>query len=542
MEKRALAAIALSFLIFFGFDKLIRTMYPTPVAAVAEQQAPATDVASNYKPPMPATSFTSDVAATKNPEENFSHVESEKLKLTVSETAGSLTSVRMKQFVDPETHDALHFIETETGETGVGAVEVWIDGSRAADWSYSFKSERSGYLFSKENEKIKITQKFKTHSSSYGNDYSVVFENKTAGDLKIQYRINAGSGIVARNQIDKQYIEANWIRGEKIKHVKEFKAGKIKQSEEAYPIVSVKSRHFSSIFKASGTDAYYPFVEGMGQQNLLSAMRAETNLHANQKTERNFLLYLGPNRVSDLQPYELDVVVNFGKMDAVCKLLIGGMQAIAHIVKNYGVAIILLTLATNIVLSPLTKASFMSMQRMQLVQPQIAKLREKYKGDPTKLNHETMAIYKKQKINPMGGCFPMIVQMPIFISLYVALSKSIDLLNAKFLWVKDLASPDVVPLPFSLPLFGDTIHVLPLIMVVAMVMQQKISMASMPQADPTMAQQQKMMMTIMPVFFGFIFYPMPSGLVIYWLTNTIVTTTYQKYLRSQAAPRVPQAV
>ncbi|MCA9395777.1 MAG: membrane protein insertase YidC, partial [Candidatus Omnitrophica bacterium] len=294
-------------------------------------------------------------------------------------------------------------------------------------------------------------------------------------------------------------------------------------------------------FKASGTDSYFPFVEAIGPQNLLSVMQAETNLHANQKTERNFLLYLGPNRVSDLQPYELDVVVNFGKMDAICKLLIGGMQAIAHIVKNYGVAIILLTMTTNLVLSPLTKASFMSMQRMQLVQPQIAKLREKYKSDPTKLNHETMAIYRKHKINPMGGCFPMIVQMPIFISLYVALSKSIDLLNAKFLWIKDLASPDVVPLPFSLPLFGDTIHVLPLIMVVAMVMQQKISMASMPQADPTMAQQQKMMMTIMPVFFGFIFYPMPSGLVIYWLTNTIVTTAYQKYLRSQAAPRVPQA-
>lgn len=535
MEKRALLAIALSFLIFVGFDKAIRWMYPTTNQISTEQitqnQSPTK---RSYTPTTIGIPESTPTNIEDVTHETFYDLETEKYFLKISNSTGALTSVQMKAFTDPKTQGAFHFIDSNTGRLGVGAVEAWLNEARISDWKHTISLQFDGYTFTKENEQLKITQNFKTHNDGYGNDYNLIFENKSTNKLKLQYQVSAGSGVIALNTIDKQYIEANWIQGEKIKHVKEFKAGKIKKSEESYPIVSVKSRHFSSIFKSFGTSAYYPHVEGLDANNMLSVMSANIELLPSETATKNFLVYLGPNRVSDLEPYELGMVVNFGKMDSICKLLIGGMQAIEHLVKNFGVAIILLTIVTNVILSPLTKASFMSMQRMQLVQPQVSKLREKFKSEPAKLNQETMALYKKHKINPMGGCLPMIVQMPIFISLYVALSKSIDLLNAKFLWAKDLASPDSVSIPFTLPLIGNSVHVLPLIMVVAMVIQMRISMASMPQADPMMAQQQKMMMTIMPVFFGFIFYPMPSGLVIYWLTNTVVTTAYQKFLRNQA--------
>ena len=142
-----------------------------------------------------------------------------------------------------------------------------------------------------------------------------------------------------------------------------------------------------------------------------------------------------------------------------------------------------------------------------------------------------MELYKKHKVNPFGGCLPMILQTPVFIALYVALSKSVILINSKFLWIKDLSSPDRLPLPFSLPFLGNEIHVLPLVMVGAMFCQQKLTQVKVEGQDPAMESQQKMMTLMMPAMFGFIFYAMPSALVIYWLTNTLIMTSYQLSLK-----------
>jgi len=260
--------------------------------------------------------------------------------------------------------------------------------------------------------------------------------------------------------------------------------------------------------------------------NDVLTLKSGTSVHAEP-----YLLYIGPNSVEMLTPHGLEDIVNFGKLDPICKFLLGMMQMVYGVVHNHGVAVIILTILLNVLLFPLTKASFSSMRRMQLVQPHMTKLKEKHKKDPQKLNKEMMELYKRHKVNPMGGCLPMLLQMPIFISLYVALSKSADLMNAKFLWIKDLASPDIVPLPFTLPFLGDNIHLLPLLTAGAMFFQQKISQANLPNTSPQMVQQQKMMMYLMPLFLGFIFYQMPSGLVLYWLTNTIAMSGIQYYIR-----------
>jgi YidC/Oxa1 family membrane protein insertase len=156
------------------------------------------------------------------------------------------------------------------------------------------------------------------------------------------------------------------------------------------------------------------------------------------------------------------------------------------------------------------------------------KLKIQHKDNPQKLNKEIMELYKKYKINPLSGCLPMLLQMPIFVALYQALMKSLELRSASFLWIKDLSSPDAVPLPFALPIVGMSLNILPLIMVGAMVLQQKISTKSMGSAvTEEQKQQQKMMLVIMPIMFGFIFYNMPSGLVLYWVVNTILTIIEQ---------------
>jgi YidC/Oxa1 family membrane protein insertase len=190
-----------------------------------------------------------------------------------------------------------------------------------------------------------------------------------------------------------------------------------------------------------------------------------------------------------------------------------------------------LAVILNIILFPLTMKSFTSMKKMQELHPQMEKLKTQYKDTPEKLNKEMMELYKKYKINPLSGCLPLLLQMPIFVALYQALVKSIDLRGAHFLWIKDLSTPDAVKLPFTLPVIGNSINILPIIMIVGMVIQQKVSASATGAAVTNeQKQQQKMMLIIMPVMFGFIFYGMPSGLVLYWVVNTALTIVEQSYI------------
>lgn len=167
------------------------------------------------------------------------------------------------------------------------------------------------------------------------------------------------------------------------------------------------------------------------------------------------------------------------------------------------------------------------MKKMQALQPHMEKLRSEHKDNPHKLNKEMMELYKKYNVNPMGGCLPMLLQLPIFVALYQALMRSLDLRGANFLWIKDLSMPDAVPIPFTLPAIGSSINILPILMAAAMVVQQKISTMK-GKAESAQAKQQQQMMVIMPVLFLFIMYNFPSGLVLYWLTNTILTMLEQR--------------
>ena len=196
------------------------------------------------------------------------------------------------------------------------------------------------------------------------------------------------------------------------------------------------------------------------------------------------------------------------------------MRWFYHFVPNYGVAIILLTVITKVLLFPLTVKSMTSMKAMQSLQPQINTLRSKYKSDPQRLQRETMELYRAHKVNPLGGCLPMLVQVPIFYALYDALSVSVDLQNAPFIcfgrifgiefWICDLARHDPT-------------YVLPILMGVSMFVQQKMTPVM---GDPRQAK----MMLFMPVIFTFMFFNLPSGLVLYWTLSNVLQIAQQKYM------------
>ncbi len=229
-----------------------------------------------------------------------------------------------------------------------------------------------------------------------------------------------------------------------------------------------------------------------------------------------YQLYLGPKVIELLK--ELNVgaeeVVRFGWFTPIAKILLHFIRFTHKITKNYGVDIVIISILLKIIFWPLTKKSYTSMKEMQKVQPEMAMLREKYKDDKTRLNREMMDLYKRRKVNPLGGCLPMVVQIPIFFSLYWALMGSIELRHAPFiLWIQDLS-------------YRDPIYVSPILMGASMVWQQKMTPAV---GDP---RQAKMMM-IMPIVFTFLFLTFPSGLVIYWLVTNILTIG-QQYLINKA--------
>ena len=171
------------------------------------------------------------------------------------------------------------------------------------------------------------------------------------------------------------------------------------------------------------------------------------------------------------------------------------------------------------------------MKQMQSLQPHIEELRKTYKDNPQKLNTEIMKLYKENKVNPFSGCLPLILQIPIFFALYQVLLRSVALKGAHFLWIKDLSMPDrLFIMPFSIPFLGNEFNLLPLLMTIGMFVQQKLSMGA---AGTGSAEQQKLMLFLFPLMFGFIFYHMPSGLVLYWFVNSALMLAYQLKINRQ---------
>lgn len=259
----------------------------------------------------------------------------------------------------------------------------------------------------------------------------------------------------------------------------------------------------------------------------------DAKIKQNESREYSFISYFGPQKLKVLKEYDLGfekimVFFRWGFFDAIAKLIYLFLLFLFNIFKNWGICIIIVSLSIYFAMYPLTMKGMKSMKRMQSLQPQINKLREQHKNNPQKLNKEMMELYKEHKINPLGGCFPLFLQLPVFIGLYQVLWRSVYFKGAKFLWIKDLSEPDRLwKFPGTIPLLGDYLNILPILMVIIMVFQQKLSAKNMVVTDPAQIAQQKMMMTIFPLFLGFIFYNFASGLSLYFTIFYILSTFTQ---------------
>ncbi len=250
-------------------------------------------------------------------------------------------------------------------------------------------------------------------------------------------------------------------------------------------------------------------------------------------TETGYRLYLGPIEYTILEGYAvgLERVQDLGPgvMRPFSKLLMKFFVALNKLVPNFGFEILILSILVRVIFYPLTKKSMDSMRRMQQLKPEMDRISEKYKDDPERKNREVLDLYRKNKINPLGGCLPVLVQLPVLSGLYYVLANAVQLRKEPFaLWIKDLSAPDTVA-----HIAGFPVNVLPLIMAGTMVWQQKIT-----PTDPRQASLGYMM----PIFMTFLFYSTPSGLVFYWTVSNLMTVLQQVWMNRGVQETVPLVV
>ncbi len=241
-----------------------------------------------------------------------------------------------------------------------------------------------------------------------------------------------------------------------------------------------------------------------------------TVLAAGQSTSADYLCFFGPRDIEILEQvgHQLDQAIDFGFFGIIARPLLSVLKFFYSYVGNWGIAIILLTCIIKLLFWPLTQKSYKSMKAMQTLQPEMQKLREKYKNNKEQLNREIMALYKNKRVNPMGGCLPMFVQIPVFFALYKVLLGTIALRHAPFaFWLQDLSVKD----PY---------YITPIIMGGTMFLQQKMSPSTM---DPAQAK----IFMFMPIIFTFMFLNFPSGLVLYWMVNNILTILQQWHVNRE---------
>ena len=269
-------------------------------------------------------------------------------------------------------------------------------------------------------------------------------------------------------------------------------------------------------------------AEGEKVRTLL--IGAEDIIPAKGHLQYNYQVYFGPKKMADLieAGHDLERVVNFGWFDKLAKPALFLLNFFYGYVGNYGISIILVTILIKLLFWPIAQKGLKSMKNMQKIQPKMAKLKEKYKNDKTRLNEEMMILYKTYKVNPVGGCLPMVLQIPVFFALYKVLLQAIELRHAPFmLWITDLSAPDRLMIGLDIPYLGG-IPVLTLLMGASMFLQQRMT------PTPVDATQAKIMM-FLPVIFTFMFLNFASGLVLYWFINNLLSIVQQHIINKQAA-------
>lgn len=322
--------------------------------------------------------------------------------------------------------------------------------------------------------------------------------------------------------------------------------GKVAPEQKDWPVewAAIRTKYFLfSLIPQSPADVRGVTLSGYGrkeQEELIKQYNVaiDVGLSSGAATvSDSFTVYLGPLDLNELKPYKVgleNLVMNKDWYEGLFRyiniyIILPAFKLLHNFIPNYGWVIIVFSILIKLILHPLTKKSYQSMSEMQYIQPLMTEVREKYKSDPQRMNKEMMRLYKEHGINPLGGCLPTLLQMPLLFALFIVFRSTIQLRGEPFiLWITDLSRPDALSLGFALPLIGSSIHILPFLMGLTMIWQSKMTVT-----DP----KQKFMTYLMPVFITFIFYSLPSGLNLYYAVFNLLSMFQTRAIKKKMHPR-----
>ena len=546
MDKKALIAIVICGIIMILYYPFIQPLFyskrdiqvqETKEEITSEKEA---DIKSETQPESTTTTQITRVQTDIPLKEVV--IENELLKTVWTNEGASLQSIELKQFKDGERKKVLELLKNKDTKYRPLAIECINQKIDFQKQHYNIVEQSSNKIVfaTSLEDGVNIIKKIALSPGKYNINMEITLENTTDTELPLSYNIIASSMITHEGEVsaDIASVMGLDVGNNKIKLI-HTAPKELPSKNESVGIVWAGStnKYFSTILKPASADlvklintqAFDPQGNLINEKSELGdfMVTLETNkfsIPPHDTINHSYIYFTGPKKEEILGQYEtMDALLSYGWLTSISKALLYFLNIVYKAVPNYGVSIIILTIIIKAMLFPLTRKSQMSMFRMQQLQPMISQLKEKYKHDKQRQGKEQVQLFKKYRVNPMSGCLPMLLQLPVFIALFRTLQLSFEMRQAPFtLWINDLSRPDtLLYLTFSIPFIGNALNILPLIMTGASFAQMKI-MPKAPATDSQARTQQKMM-SFMPFMFAFILYHMPSGLTIYWTTSTILS-------------------
>jgi len=453
------------------------------------------------------------------------------------------------QLVDWRAGKELHLLFTSKDGRSVNTKDFVFESDYANNSKVNIQDDKSFKLKFTLNiepdgsEKIIKTYSFYPDKYEFDINYEFVNPGKFIADNKYQVVWESSLNLSEfRSDQEATFAEASAYMGGELEHIDATDATE-KYKEDLNgntDYVSMRTKYFGLFIIPSGRKGDGAFLSGSREhlkdkgelENYSIAVKMDIKNSDLEKSD--FKILITPLDYSLLKSYELELekTLRFS-LDFIVRpiaqyLILPVFLFLHSFIPSWGLVIILFALLLKIVLNPLTKTQMNSMKKMSQINPKITAIREKYKDDPVKANQQIMKMYKEEKINPAGGCLPMLLQLPILYALFGVFNSTIELRHASFLWIKDLSAPDVIlHLPFKIPLFGiDQISGLALLMGITMFIQQKMTIT-----DP----KQKAMVYIMPVMLTLLFFSFPAGLNLYYFSFNLFSIVQQYYNKRKDA-------
>ncbi|MCL2026403.1 MAG: YidC/Oxa1 family insertase periplasmic-domain containing protein, partial [Leptospirales bacterium] len=363
------------------------------------------------------------------------------------------------------------------------------------------------------------------NTANYYFDLEYTFINRTGGDMQLpQFIVSPGDMVGPKLNYKNRYNLLNGVYSINGSYKYKDKGGNdvLKRNQGSIDWAGIASRYILLIMIPLGQSASEVIMDNRANHGYRTGMSMPSEIiKANSTITKKFKVYVGPKDKDILASVDPSLKIAANVMlviEPIRNFVLWSLINLNKFFNNMGWSLVVFSILTKIVFMPLTQKSTDAMKKMSLLAPQINAIKEKYKDKADVMQREIMALYKTHKINPFMGCLPILLQMPFFFALYSALSNSIDLWNEPFvLWMQDLSMPDTVA-----TISGFNINILPVVMTVSTFLQTRISTI-----DTGQSKQQKMFMMAMPVLFIFIFWAMPSGLVLYWIMQNILQISHQ---------------